>query len=108
MTTQHTPGPWTIDKVFALIMGPNGEEVAAIHAAGEGDNKRVKRGTAQANAALIAAAPEMAEALRQIIWKLNRKTCNSLDGHCEWAKIDINDAVIREAKAVLAKAGIQE
>ncbi len=52
--TKHTPGPWYIDETFGLIMWQD-KEVAAIHAARNGD--------AKGNAALIAAAPEMLEAL---------------------------------------------
>lgn len=53
---KHTPGPWTYDSVFGLIMGPRKVEVAACH---------VGRGSdAKANAQLIALAPEMLELLK--------------------------------------------
>ena len=39
-------------------------------------------------------------ALRDIIWKLNRKTMDQ-DGKCHWATIDINDIVIQYAKQAL-------
>lgn len=52
--TKHTPAPWYIDETFGLIMWQD-KEVAAIHAGRNGD--------AAANAQLIAAAPELLEAL---------------------------------------------
>lgn len=43
----------------------------------------------------------LADALKQIAWKLERKEC--IDGEtCTWAKIDRNDAVIDIARAALA------
>ena len=40
-------------------------------------------------------------ALRQIEWKLNRKELDQ-KGNAEWAKIDRNDAVIRDARNALS------
>lgn len=62
MKTKHTPGPWTYDDVWSLVTGPKGEEIAAVHAA-QSNPKRCDKGIAQANAHLIAAAPELLEAL---------------------------------------------
>ena len=50
MNTQHTPGPWRHDATWSLIKHGKAE-IAAIHS-GNG-----------ANAALIAAAPELLAAL---------------------------------------------
>lgn len=50
------------------------------------------------------AAPELAEALRAILWKVERKESQSGNGgDCKWATIDRNDATIANARAVLAK-----
>lgn len=58
---KHTPGPWAVDDVYGLIMANNGAyEVAAVHAARND-------GEAKANARLIAAAPEMLEALNETL-----------------------------------------
>ena len=65
MNTKHTPGPWTYDSTWSLINGPKKEEVAAIHSGTIGDRvHRQQRAIADANARLIAAAPEMLEALK--------------------------------------------
>lgn len=46
MTAQHTAGPWRYDPEWALIVGPNDEEIAACHAAQEYEEKRHKRNRA--------------------------------------------------------------
>lgn len=79
-TTKHTPGPWTYDETWALILAEHGAEIAAVHAA------RSVKGEPQANARLIAAAPTMYEALQAIIHELNTYGCinsqdNDPDGH---------------------------
>ena len=62
----HTKGPWKYDEVWALIKGANGEEVAAIHS-GQGDNARVDRNIAWANARLIVAAVNSYDAMREAL-----------------------------------------
>lgn len=58
-TTKATPGPWRFDPEWALIIGPNDEEIAACHAAQSKDERRTSRAVCQANAALIASAPAL-------------------------------------------------
>ena len=55
----HTPGPWGLDG--NLIEGPDGERVACITAYSRRTPKQ------KANARLIAAAPELLEALRGLL-----------------------------------------
>ena len=61
-TAQHTPGPWHIGKrTFApYIYGPKGEEVAGPSGFTSGHEET------QANARLIAAAPDLLAALEEI------------------------------------------
>ena len=67
----HTPGPWRIGDAGNTIFGPkNGnpspERVATIHG-GKIDQSACDRLlTMQANARLIAAAPELLEALKRV------------------------------------------
>lgn len=56
---QHTPGPWYISEPGVYIDGPSGRGLAAIVMA---ETAEVRL----ANARLIAASPEMLEALRTI------------------------------------------
>ncbi len=56
----HTKGPWSYDDIYGLIMAEKNIEVAACHAGRGGDTK--------ANAILIAAAPDMLDALK-LVWK---------------------------------------
>ena len=74
MTVKHTPGPWTIEyrgdngsrisSQLGIIHGPRGSsdwvcDVGLLH---EGDGSG-----SDANAHLIAAAPELLEALRTVL-----------------------------------------
>lgn len=86
MTTKHTPGPWrfkphSVDSNYMLIFCSPDQ--------GEGDNLRGYCG--EANARLIAAAPDLLEALQRLV----------MDG-------DVRDSAgkgaINEALAAIAKA----
>lgn len=64
--TKHTPGPWKYDGMWSLVMAGK-YEIAAIHAArfAEDTKKRKRLDESQANARLIAAAPDLLEACKQ-------------------------------------------
>jgi hypothetical protein len=72
MTVKHTPGPWTVDEIdvgrTAHILGGVSNFCAEIVAtvALEGQES-------QANARLIAAAPDLLEALRRALWCLDHE-----------------------------------
>ena len=76
---QHTPGPWTVDNQY--IHGPDGIRFLAVAGDGAG----------QANARLIAAAPDLYAALENIIEHRERMGLGS-------------DHVYDAARAALAKA----
>lgn len=71
---KHTPGPWKVDTqersdgdaiaVFPSIGGVCICEVVAR--SGEGRSNPIIQETAESNAALIASAPELLEALRKV------------------------------------------
>ena len=67
---KHTPGPWTVNDqlTFLIIHGPEGEHIAETgawrHDVCQISNR--KRAEMQANARLIAAAPELLEALEMV------------------------------------------
>ena len=54
MKIKHTPGPWTHDETWGLIKHKS-KEIAALHSGNT------------ANARLIAAAPELFDALRYLV-----------------------------------------
>jgi len=65
---QHTPGPWEIverEQDTPRIVGPDGQADVAILGTGAHTTEEE-----EANARLIAAAPDMLEALKYIVaWK---------------------------------------
>ncbi|MFN7834823.1 MAG: hypothetical protein ACK5NY_03395 [Burkholderiaceae bacterium] len=64
-TIRHTPGPWEIDEPHQVWAESIGEYVA-ITAQIE-DHETVPQDQAEANAKLIAAAPDLLEALKLIV-----------------------------------------
>ena len=57
----HTPGPWEVSDTGGNIYGATGDVVASIH----GLPKPHLAGERRANALLVAAAPELLEALEK-------------------------------------------
>lgn len=99
--TQHTPGPWNIGtKNGARVWSENGETLIADANASESLRKEIKK----ANARLIAAAPDLLEALESAwLWMENQADGQSKGGH---ATFDL--MMLREqrdlARAAIAKA----
>ena len=58
---KHTAGPWTYGGAGGLIGGPDGIRVADCNGLERDSEER------QANCRLIAAAPELLEALREVV-----------------------------------------
>lgn len=58
-TTNHTPGPWRVHAVAGLIQEANGHSIAAYTGTSQDE--------ADANARLIAAAPELLAALEHLL-----------------------------------------
>lgn len=71
--SKHTPGPWRVDPTLAVRAVGNGVRVARAHydIQVRGKEGREEFEYAQANANLIAAAPEMLEALRTVVRHLH-------------------------------------
>ena len=89
MTTKHTPGPWSVAETRhnydTVIRGPRGEPIALTLIAGY----TKKEGTA--NSALLAAAPDLLEALKWMV--LRTEEGGYPDGKC-----------LEDARAAIAKA----
>ena len=97
----HTPGPWTQDKYGAVIT-PNGRILVTDGVAFSGQSTPETK----ANARLIAAAPELLEALKPFTALFANHHKNYADNHPVFG---INGSVItvgdlRVAVAVIAKA----
>lgn len=101
--TKFTPGPWNTHRIRVIersvkinehvAIRPDGGPTFAYLPAGRNDRLEIQ----EANAALIAAAPDLFEALKSWVG------CHSLDG-----ALQVPDDVMREqvtrARAILAKA----
>lgn len=66
---EHTKGPWKLDETWGLIVSKIGHEVAAYH-----PGRTWKKEETKANARLIAAAPELLEALESIVDSIDKGT----------------------------------
>ena len=109
--TQHTPGPWVADVDRGMIRGavrpsdsPPGFGLACVVPGylGEGrDEMEQDSAFLRANARLIAAAPDLLEALKDLLDRAERQAAGMLvEASCEvwYAHRDA-------ARAAIAKAG---
>lgn len=103
MPDAHTPGPWTVSQPwsgFSSIKGPEGQLIFGL-AAGGADEAR-PADECEANARLIAAAPDLLEALKAVSDMLMArpdviKALSPLMGFAE-------DAAFHKASVAIAKA----
>lgn len=114
--TEHTPGPWATVRGFTqdghgdtptiFIEGPRGQSIAAMEVVSTNGGPFLLPTNADANARLIASAPELAEALVALL-KMADETRYDTEP-CNWsadAKLARLDR-LRKARAALAKAGV--
>ncbi len=87
----HTPGPWLVSETFAI--GPAGEVVACT------PNNHPRR---EANARLIAAAPELLEALEGLLKDYIQVFSDHPAIEPDWNPED--SALVKRARAAIAKA----
>lgn len=67
---KHTPGPWvvrTIDQSLATVETANGEFIITNAGQLRADDWKTEHAERKANAALMAAAPELLEALQMLL-----------------------------------------
>lgn len=100
MDSKHTPGPWVAQRSPATHDGQYDFAIhgvkATVIAEAFGRDSRGNIVAAEANARLIAAAPDLLEALRWFI--------EDIDGtHTEMLDFDAN---VTRSRAALAKAGV--
>lgn len=86
--TKHTPGPWTVDGKY-IIGGSGIAPVAKVY-------------LPNTNARLIAAAPELADALDELVDRLHQNESGEKDLPAE-EYLDL----LGSARAALEKAGLR-
>ena len=86
MSAQHTPGPWTVVAIDWAETGNARFEIKGI------------RRTGMADARLIAAAPELLEALKEIIAAADGDGWNQLDASFATARAAIAKATNGDSK----------
>ena len=93
---QHTPGPWDVEPKGSrhFVDGPDGLTVAYLDRAGVRERAEI-----EANALLIASAPELLAALEDITDRYARAMKDSGVSHYTEAMVEI-----RSARAAIARA----
>ena len=100
--TNYTPGPWERVDISTSRVTKR-ERLCGCDVWMELEYDRSDEG--EANARLIAAAPDLLEACRQIVWKLSHNYSPSGKGDdCRPGTIDRRDATVHMAEAAIAKA----
>lgn len=105
MTTAHTPGPWeaVVSKAFGLPLTRISKTVADL--VGDGHSSHyiatvaVFRDQQEANARLIAAAPDLLDALRDAI-----SAVQIFHGHIDWETYRNHSPEMKRWNAAIAKA----
>ena len=95
--TKHTPGPWvvrTIDQSLATVETQDGRYIIGNAGQLRADDWKTGHIERRANARLIAAAPELLEALQKMLPELRGLSIVS----------DTAAEMLREAEAAIAKA----
>jgi hypothetical protein len=89
-----TPGPWQTWNDD--IRGANGVTIACVYATDNDAGKRYGRGESDANAALIASAPELRDALTMLV-NLHGRRGNDRT---------VVDGIVQNARTLLARLGV--
>ena len=88
----HTPGPWTVDPKTLAVYAPDRHGHAAAVRIAECGRTLLPAAEIAANAALVAAAPDLLAALQWALWQIE----DSLDPD--------HRAALESARAVAARA----
>lgn len=94
MTDAHTDGPWKANPAHSGIwdvLDSRGRDIVTVYGGGVDPKSR------EANAKIIAAAPEMLEALKECALQI-AQTCNRKLTHGEESALDLARAAITKAE----------
>lgn len=86
METKHTKGDWNVSKTvndYAIHTEGSPKDLALVYEYSRG----IPKEEAEANAKLIAAAPDMLDALQHSLNRLNSLGCKTADDAFEKSKI---------------------
>lgn len=99
--TKFTPGPWTQRKYtgFIYVAGADGTAITELTLSLGGDERHNEE--FRANAALIAASPELLEALRLLVSPARVEATNHISGRIT---ISVTGVALRKADAAIRKA----
>lgn len=99
-TTKHTPGPWTYNENFAQeVVGADGLHIAYVGANDEPSQFRTDE-EHDANAILIAAAPE----LFQLIDQISRFATTDEEPGKDLGNDEAMDGLIARSRELIARA----
>jgi hypothetical protein len=103
--SKHTPGPWMYDHVDGVVFAlqDNGERDVDVCTMPVEEAETSRECVIHADARLIAAAPELLEALRETLNVVEGETCGECGVECETCECD-GSAWWRRARAAIAKA----
>lgn len=104
--SNHTKGPWMSSAGRALIFSPTHGNIAEVYAPNSLNDVKTNE-EAKANACLIAAAPELLEALEAMLVDYANTAACVREG-CDCAGNEYPKAIARAARAAIAKARGEE
>lgn len=99
----HTPGPWeVVDEydVFTIRQAGTNKEIAAIWCGDESPPEHAAAAEGRANARLVAAAPELLEALRGMLDDYRTDSCT----FPECYSCLMSEAALKRTRAAIARS----
>ncbi len=99
---KHTPGPWYVSKrnpLRVIESGPRALTLATVGTNGHGVTAEGAQAEAEANARLIAAAPELLDALRDAM-----QAVEVFHGPIAWEVFRDHSPEMKRWRAAIAKA----
>lgn len=113
MTRKHTPGPWRVEFVPKEVRPPVCIQIRAIPKNDLGIGRLVGEADREEDMHLLAAAPEMLDALKRVLEHVEPCGCTEEDeweeGQCEHGEERERlsagvDSALRQIRAAVAKA----